>query len=203
MFCTYLTTYRGNKLPMFYVGSTSISKINKGYRGSVSSREYKQIWNKEIKENPELFKTIIISRHETRKQALEKENLFHTSLKVSNSILYVNKANAIPNGNFGCSNLGKNNPMFGKIRNDAKIRMSLNNPMKNLEIKIKVSKSKQLLRDKGLHKTTRNSDLQLKLTKGRMINNNPSKIKCSCLNCRKETTFSAIIRFHKNCKGEI
>ena len=31
MYCVYLTIYTGNKLPPFYIGSTSLKKINKGY----------------------------------------------------------------------------------------------------------------------------------------------------------------------------
>jgi len=58
-FCVYLTIYRGNKLPPFYLGYTKANKIkNENYHGSVSSKKYKQIFNKEIKENPELFTTI-------------------------------------------------------------------------------------------------------------------------------------------------
>jgi hypothetical protein len=72
MFCTYLTTYKGNKLPMFYVGSTSVSKINNGYRGSVASKAYKQIWISELKNNPQLFETRIISLHNKREEAIEK-----------------------------------------------------------------------------------------------------------------------------------
>ena len=49
MFCTYLTMYTGNRLPKWYIGSTSVEKIINGYLGSVVSRKYKDIWNFEIK----------------------------------------------------------------------------------------------------------------------------------------------------------
>ena len=31
MYCVYLTIYRGNKLPPFYIGYSSINKIKAGY----------------------------------------------------------------------------------------------------------------------------------------------------------------------------
>ena len=43
MFVLYLTTYSGNRLPPFYVGSTSSSKIARGYHGSVSSEKRRQM----------------------------------------------------------------------------------------------------------------------------------------------------------------
>lgn len=43
-YCTYVTFYSGNKLPPFYIGSTSVDKIEKGYRGSVKSKRWKQIY---------------------------------------------------------------------------------------------------------------------------------------------------------------
>lgn len=76
MYCTYLTVYYGNKLPSFYIGSTSVKNIQKGYRGTVSSLEYKSVWKLELKHNPQLFKTIILSTHYTRKEAFIKELFF-------------------------------------------------------------------------------------------------------------------------------
>ena len=69
MFCTYLTMYTGNKLPKWYIGSTSVEKIINGYLGSVVSRKYKDIWNFEIKNNPELFKVRILSVYSNRIKA--------------------------------------------------------------------------------------------------------------------------------------
>jgi hypothetical protein len=101
MFCVYLTSYKGNKLPPFYIGSSSIIKIETGYHGSVTSKRYKKVWNYEIKNNPHLFKTIIISKHDTRKQALEKEMKLQESLNVVHSPMYINRSLAKPNGFFG------------------------------------------------------------------------------------------------------
>jgi hypothetical protein len=60
-FCVYLTIYSGDKLPPFYIGSSSISKVNTGYCGSVCSKRYKQIWVSELQQNPQLFDQRIIT----------------------------------------------------------------------------------------------------------------------------------------------
>lgn len=99
IYCTYLTVYTGNKLPPFYIGSTSIdSVINKGYRGSVQSKKYKSIWKQEIDSHPDLFKTIILTRHETRQEAQDKEVIFHEAFSVASNPMYINMAHA--NGKF-------------------------------------------------------------------------------------------------------
>ena len=98
IYCTYITIYTGNKLPPFYIGSTSTDKINKGYRGSVKSQKYQSIWKQEITSHPDLFKTIILTRHETRQEALDKEIIFHESLSVARNPIYINMAHA--NGKF-------------------------------------------------------------------------------------------------------
>lgn len=101
IYCTYITFYRGNKLPPFYIGSTSVAKIANGYHGSVCSKEYKAIWKSELKENPYLFKTKILSYHGDRKDALVKEEKFQKSLNVVRSTMYINKSLANINGFFG------------------------------------------------------------------------------------------------------
>ena len=198
MFCTYLTIYSGNKLPPFYVGSTSVAKISSGYRGSVSSKTYKTIWKLELKDNPRLFKTIILSRHATRREALEKENKLHKLVNVSKNTLYINKANAIPDGQFGVNTAGINNPMYGKKRPDATQLMLECNPMFNKEISEKVRQSKLQLYRSGKHGSTKNSVETLKRSSNRMKENNPSNIKCCCVVCKTITTPSAIIRFHNH-----
>jgi len=138
IYCIYLTTYFGNKLPMFYIGSTSVSKIKNGYRGSVSSKQYKIIWMNELKENPHLFKTKIISYHNDRISATIKENRLHKLLSVVSSSLYINQSNAIPDGIYGRSMNGKNNPMYGKKR-----KMSEETKKKISETKKGVKKSEE------------------------------------------------------------
>ena len=98
IYCTYLTIYTGNKLPPFYIGSTSTDKINKGYRGSVKSQKYNSIWKQELYDHPDLFKTIILTRHETRQEALDKEIVFHEAFTVARNPMYINMTHA--NGKF-------------------------------------------------------------------------------------------------------
>ena len=135
-FCTYLTVYSGNKLPIFYIGSSNINKVLNGYHGTVTSSVYKNVWKQELKENPQLFSTKILTTHKTRKEATEKENVFHLSLGVVKSSLYINMANAVPNGIFGVS-MKDNNP--GKRSKHRKM-MRTNNPNSNPEAKKRLSK---------------------------------------------------------------
>ena len=57
MYCVYLTTYKGNKLPPFYIGSTQVVQVERGYHGSVRSKKYEMMWKSELINNPHLFKT--------------------------------------------------------------------------------------------------------------------------------------------------
>lgn len=109
-YCTYLTIYLGSKLPMFYIGSSTIKKINAGYRGSVKSKKYKQIWKQELKDNPHLFKTEIIKEYYSRKMALYREKKLQKQLNVVKSSLYINMSIAAPNGFFGMG--GENHPLY-------------------------------------------------------------------------------------------
>lgn len=112
MFCVYLTVYSGNKLPPFYIGSSSVHRLNQGYRGSVSSKEYKSVWKEELMKNPSLFKTKIISLHSKRSDAMLKELDLQSKLNVVCNKLYVNKSLAVTNGFFGMDVRGPNNPNF-------------------------------------------------------------------------------------------
>lgn len=114
MYCTYLTIYRGNRLPPFYIGRTTVAAITNGYRGSVSSRMYKETWKAEIRDNPELFHTIILTRHVNKKESAEREERFHASLQVHKNPMYINMATA--SGDFYTSHKGAENFWFGKDR---------------------------------------------------------------------------------------
>lgn len=111
-YCVYLTVYRGNKLPPFYIGSSSVSKVDNGYRGSVSSARYKKIWKHELKNNPDRFKTKIIKTFVTRQDALDWEYKIQKKLAVVDNQLYCNLWYAC--GIFGYQNSGKNHPFYGK-----------------------------------------------------------------------------------------
>lgn len=116
IYCTYLTIYHGNKLPPFYIGSSRVDRIKNGYRGSVSSKKYKEIWKNELSNNPHLFKTYILTYHDSQKMSILKELFFHEKLNVVKSEMYINRSKARKNGFFGMDVSGSNNPMFGTDR---------------------------------------------------------------------------------------
>lgn len=147
-YCVYLTTYKGNKLPPFYIGSSSISKIENGYKGSVRSKKYSKIWKEELKATPHLFSTKIIKTFYSRKMATYKEKMLQIRLNVVKSSMYINESIACINGMFGrdikkelhplwkiprseetrrkvsenhFDVSGKNNPMFGVVGEDNKL----------------------------------------------------------------------------------
>lgn len=91
-FCVYLTIYRGNRLPPFYIGSSSVSLIENGYRGSVRSKEYAKVWKRELRDNPQLFETRIVKRLATRQQAHDAEQDFQLRLSAVTNPLYANKS---------------------------------------------------------------------------------------------------------------
>lgn len=100
-YCVYLTSYYGCKLPpkheginitpYLYIGYTSVKNIKKGYRGSVESKQYKEIWKNEVKNNKEVFDTVIISYHTTKEDAIKAETELQRKCDVVNSPLYINK----------------------------------------------------------------------------------------------------------------
>lgn len=111
-YCVYITTYSGNKLPKYYVGSSSVDKVLEGYRGTVLSKNYKKIWNEELKQNPHLFETEIVSKHSTRTEALTEEKRIQIKNDVVKSANWINMAYAAPNGFFGRDTSRENHPLY-------------------------------------------------------------------------------------------
>lgn len=105
IYCVYLTIYNGKLLPPFYIGSKDKNSILKGYRGSVTSKEYKDIFKSELKQNPHLFKYKIISEHTSRFDEYQKEKKLQSALNVIENPLYINKS--IAYGPVGLSNKGR------------------------------------------------------------------------------------------------
>ena len=102
MYCVYLTTYSGDKMPPLYIGSSSVNYVEKGYRGSVKSKNFRDIWKKELKENFHLFSVEILSLHQTREEATKEENrIQHERDILKHPNLYINRAFAAPNGCMG------------------------------------------------------------------------------------------------------
>jgi hypothetical protein len=85
-----MTHYTGDKLPPYYIGSTSVKKVENGYHGTVKSKKFGAIWTNELKDNPHLFKTNILNRHSTREEAYLDEQKWQTKLNVVESDLFVN-----------------------------------------------------------------------------------------------------------------
>jgi len=146
MYCVYITTYSGYKLPKYYIGSTSTKKIeSEKYYGSISSKKWKSIFKEELKNNKHLFSVKINSQHSTRDEALKEELRLQIENNVIKSTDYMNESLALINGMFGRDVSGKNNPMFGKKREDSSKRMSgENNIAKREDVKVKLRKPKKI-----------------------------------------------------------
>jgi hypothetical protein len=114
MFVVYLTHYIGDKLPPWYIGSSSEDRVNDGYTGSVTSKKWSDIYYKELEENRHLFKTRILSRHETRDDAVAEEHRLQRMHKVVTNSLYFNESYATKNGCFTRDKTGELNPMYGQ-----------------------------------------------------------------------------------------
>lgn len=119
MFVCYKTTYHGDKIPRYYIGSTSLAKIESGYKGSVVSKKWRDVFKEEIKNNPDLFDVEVLTFHETREGALLKELELHLEYDVVKSPEFFNESTATPKGMFGRDVSGKNNPMFGRKHSDS------------------------------------------------------------------------------------
>ncbi len=113
MYCTYLTIYSGNLMPKRYLGSSSIKRIESGYRGSVCSEKWKDIWLKETRNNPHLFKTRILKTFKNRQDALDEELRVQKQYNIIRSDKWINEAYAQINGYAGRDVSGSNNPMYG------------------------------------------------------------------------------------------
>lgn len=116
IYCTYITLYHGKKLPPFYLGSSSVKKISEGYHGSVCSKQFKEVWKDEIKSNPDLFTTRILTTHSDRKDATLREHQLQMALRVVKNPLYINQSYAAHDSFSDRDQTGKNNPMHGSHR---------------------------------------------------------------------------------------
>jgi hypothetical protein len=129
MYCVYLTIYFGNKLPRRYIGSTKVERIHQRYNGSIKSKKYKDLYLEEQSENKHLFKTRILTYHDSQEDAIKEELRLHIKYDVVKSENYMNMSLASPNGCFGRNTSGMNHPMFGKIH-DENTKTSISNTLK-------------------------------------------------------------------------
>lgn len=93
-YIVYITLYRGTKLPPWYIGSTTQENIDLGYNGSVNSKEYRELYKTEQRENKHLFRTKILSYHKTREEAYSEELRLHKMHLVVENDKYFNKSYA-------------------------------------------------------------------------------------------------------------
>lgn len=100
-YVVYLTKYKGDKLPSWYIGSSNIDKIKNGYNGTILSKKYKEKYDKEQKENKHFFKTRVLSYHKTRQCALDEELRLQKKHNVVKNKDYINESYAQVNGFFG------------------------------------------------------------------------------------------------------
>lgn len=158
IYCVYLTVYRGNKLPPFYIGSTSLKRMSKGYRGSVRSKKFMNIWNEEITKNDSLFDTKIIKTFESRKEALNYEDKIHRKLEVIKNPLYINMAYA--SGCFG-GRIGHKHSTETRLKQSisAKNTKGKRKP-RSLESREKMSSSIKKVRDKAKSENRVYADLK-------------------------------------------
>lgn len=108
-FCVYVITYSGRDMPQFYIGYSSVLKIEKeNYHGSVSSRAWKELWNKTLEDYPELFRRKVLKTFGSREEAYEYEKEILKHFNAAKSKLFVNKSNG---GTIVCK--GENHPKYG------------------------------------------------------------------------------------------
>lgn len=126
-FCVYLTTYNGNLLPKYYIGSTSLAKIARGYRGSVASKKYSALWKSEQQQAPHLFKVQVLETFASRAEALAAECEMQEALDAVKDSRFVNQSLASKDGFFGRIVTQEDHPMFGvKHTAESKKKMSTN-----------------------------------------------------------------------------
>lgn len=143
-------------MPRYYIGSSSVEKVNNGYRGSVASIAYRSIWESEP---DSLFETKILKEFDDRKSALEYELELHKQYDVVNNPEYINMSLAVPNGYFGRDVAGNKNPMSGKSRLGEK-----HNGGENISSALK-----------EMYSSTEYGRSMKEASRNRMLENNPSK----------------------------
>ena len=123
-YCVYITVVNDVtlKLPTFYIGSSSVDRVNNGYHGTPQSKKYKKLWKEELKRNPHNFSTHILSHHETRQEALAAELALQQEHNVVKSPAFINRSEARPNGFFGMDVRGENGPFYNRTHSKESIQ---------------------------------------------------------------------------------
>ncbi|UKH49575.1 hypothetical protein [Enterobacter phage vB-EclM_KMB17] len=190
MYCTYLTVYTGNKLPRRYIGSTTVSRINENYHGSVKSKKYKEIWISELRDNPHLFKTRILKTFSSHRDALNEELRVQKKYNVVRSKNYINMSFAQPNGFFGMSKSG-----YKWTKESINKRSATNTGRKRPNQSVLLTGRKRPNQSKLMTGDGNPMYGKEHPAKGKKIN----QPRAVCQVCGVESTRSAISRYHKNC----
>lgn len=188
-YCTYLTIYSGTLMPKRYIGSSTISRINTGYNGSVLSKKYKDVWNSERKENPHLFKTRILKLFETKELAQKEELELQIKYDVVRSNKYLNMSLAQPNGFFGMSTKGRKMSDEAKHKNRI-YRLGIKRPehSKIMSGRKRPEHSKSMMGEGNYWFGKEHANKGKKINQARGI----------CLVCGVETTKGNLARWHKH-----
>jgi hypothetical protein len=132
-YCTYLTVIIHEDLPFMYIGKGKTKDVLSGrYKGSVSSKQYRDIFNKLKKESPHLIHSVIINQFETNEEAIAEEIKLHAMYDVARCPVFMNKSNQTATGcDFAYGLKGEKNGMFGKKHSDEtkKLMKGKNNAM--------------------------------------------------------------------------
>jgi hypothetical protein len=211
---------------MFYIGRSNVKSVQNGYRGSVSSKLYKQVWLDELEQNPHLFETKILTTHATQKEAAEQEEYFHKKHQVHKNSLYINQATGAgtfhadirgkKNPFYGSSRTGEQNPMYGKTHKESS-RKKMSASGKGKHSQPKTEAFKQTMSEHYAGKTYEErfgieyaAEIKAKQSKPKStehinkIKENPyhaNRPKLSCPHCTKEVSTSNLKRWHgDNCK---
>lgn len=108
-YIVYITHYKGDKLPTWYIGYTTLNRFKKGYNGSITSKRYSKIYKEEQANNKLLFRTKILSYHNSKEEALEEERRLHIKHYVNKNPKYMNMSISKTKFNHtGCTVIIKN-----------------------------------------------------------------------------------------------
>lgn len=211
-------------MPMFYIGRSNVKSVQNGYRGSVSSKLYKQVWLDELKQNPQLFETKILTTHITQKEAAEQEEYFHKKHQVHKNPMYINQATAAgtfhadihgkKNPFYGSNRTGELNPMYGKTHSEHS-RQKMSSSGKGKHSQPKTEAFKQTMSEYYAGKTYEErfgveyaAEIRAKLTKPKSAEHKQklsklalSRPQITCPHCAKEVTAPNFKRWHgDNCR---
>lgn len=218
-YVVYLTMYKGTLLPKWYIGSSYEEKVKNGYAGSVSSKKWSNVYYKELKENRHLFKTRILSYHETRKEAFDEELRLQKMHNVVKSKLYYNESLAHPDGPHGRDVSGELNPMFGKTHTD-EVKQLLSDINKNKVVvvdkegnRLRVDKthpdyiSGELVAESKGRKASQESRMKMSETRKGNLNKNAKKFEIYNANNEKvfycHGNFKQVVKENKLPYGKL